>query len=110
MTAKHSERGVLTRWIAQKGGQVRTAKHIERARDTHFLESVGRGTSQDRERWRVSGVITNWRVQRGGDVIKVKDRKRSRGTHCLESTRGWTYKDSERKGAGEGLSQTEDRG
>jgi hypothetical protein len=37
--------GSLTLWIARTQGQVRTRKESERAKDTHFLNSVDKGTS-----------------------------------------------------------------
>ena len=45
-----NEREVLTSWRQQREGQLMTWKESNKARDTHFLETADRGTSQDRER------------------------------------------------------------
>jgi hypothetical protein len=53
-TRKASERGALTVWIAQIDGQVRTRKASEGVRGTHELDSADRRTSEDTERKQTS--------------------------------------------------------
>ena len=51
---KLTERGALTSWRWQREGLVRTQKETDRARRTHILEMVERGTCHDTERYRSS--------------------------------------------------------
>ena len=49
-----TERGALTSWRRQREELVRIRKEIDRSRSTHFLETAGGGTRQDKERNRPS--------------------------------------------------------
>jgi len=70
---KLTEQGALTSWRWQREGQVRTWKQTDQARNTHFLETVEGGTSQDME-----------------EIDRV------RNTHFLEMAEGGTSQDTKR--------------
>ena len=101
---KPTDRGTLTSWRQNREGQVRTQKKTNRAKYTHFLEKVERGTCQDMERNRLTeahshpgdgigrdlsghrkkptdqGALTSWRQHRE-EPVRTREKNQPRETH-----------------------------
>jgi hypothetical protein len=82
---------------------------IDRARGTHFLETVEGRTNQNTERRRPSEGDSLPGDHRGRDKSGGKKPDRARGTHFLETAEGGTSQDTEKKPT-EGHSLPGDRG
>ena len=117
---KPAEQGALTSWRRQGEGLVRTRKETNRAKHTHFLERVERGTCQEMKKKPTievhslpedsigrnlsrhgykptdRGTLTIWRRQGEGLVRRWKETGRPRRTHILETAGGGTCRDMER--------------
>jgi len=61
-----------------------------RVKDTHFLERVEGGRSQDMETKRASKreALTSWKAQRGGQVMTQEQSERSEGHSLSGEDRG----------------------
>jgi len=83
-----AEKGVLTSWIQQREGQVRTRKETDRARGTHFLETAEGGTSQDTERTRPRKWPSHPGDSRGRGKSRPQRKRLSAGHSQTGNSRG----------------------
>jgi hypothetical protein len=94
----------------QTGGRIgrdMSGQESEQAKGTHFLQSAGGGSSQNREIKLAEPVaLTSYRARREGQVRAWKERERARGTHELESAEGGLSQAKDRKKPSEWQLQT----